>query len=475
LPLRGDQPRRWDRFWYIVAASFLAAQLALVLAREPHAPQGDEPWYLGLARHLTESGTFPKADPARLEPAHFRPPGYPVLLSPVIRFFPGDLEGRRVTGIMQFLAISAATVALFAVAHAFVGVSPVWLALAVGVPWTFQWVTVIYPDSFSVAFTAAGSALMLALCSAPASRFAPLFALGGASLLALSLLVRPENVLVASVSIGVAWLLLPHREKWRPAVLASLSLPLVGAVLVLAGYRWTFLGNPGLVGSSYQDRWGGIVRWASTTTMSERQFYEEFIYPFDHGTIRWEQIPPVAFTSPAEKEAIHRLAEQTSEKGYGPEVDKTFGRLAKDRIDANPLKFVLVPRILGLVRSFVNTQTSPQLLDALSRMPRTPRRVLLGIFVGAKALLFSAFLTVLLVVAIATCRTHPSSALTRGIVLLTVPVLARAAAVCLVIGLREQRYMASAWLPLILVVGMGFSLGITVFRRERGRSTQVIA
>lgn len=449
-----SRARRTERFWYFIAAAVLVVQAALVLEYPSRAPQGDEPWYLNLAHELVEKGTLPRIEKSRLEPAHFRPPGYGILLSPIVASSSDDRAARRSMAVVQFAAVSVAIVALMLVGRRIAGFHVGWLALAVAMPWGYEWVTAFYPDSFSLCFSAVGSALFLAVLSDPGGPRAVWYGSGGSLAAGLALLVRPENVVISGVTIAAAALLLRRALRERPRLIAAIVAPAMAAGILLVLYRALFLGDPGFVGRSYQDRWGGIVLFASTTFLDEKPFYEGLIYPLDQGALRWEDMPTIRFRSDAERASVQRLVVASSSSGYTRSVDAEFRDLALARIRERPLGHFVFTRAYGMFRSFVNNETSPQLLRALTRVPRTPRRILLGGFVALKVLLFGGFVIGLALLAFQWLRRGVGGTLESAVLLLVVPLVARAGLVCLVIGLREHRYMAAAWPPLLLVVAM---------------------
>ncbi|HEX2121127.1 MAG TPA: hypothetical protein VHL59_05730, partial [Thermoanaerobaculia bacterium] len=323
-------------------------------------------------------------------------------------------------------------------------------ALLLGLaPWPFEFAHDIGPDALNAVL--AGFALLLLWRG-------PMFP---AMLVASStLLFRPEMIAMAPVFAIAALVLRPRRTK-RDVVAAVLAFALVVAIQV--GYRTWFTGQPGLFGGLRIAN-AGAFNWTRTWIGTEKEAYD-FVYAVTEG--RLEELPARAFANESERALVEGMMREAHARGYSAELDARFQALADQRRREHPLLWASV-RALNVVQVWLNLETNPTLLDALTPVPRVIRRPILGglLLLRVFILLF-AFIGA--IQAWKRWRRGEADDLDRLTLLMFAYVVARTLLVGIVLDWRVHRYVVSAWIPMIWCAIRGLSPMLARRSLSRGR------
>jgi len=315
-------------------------------------------------------------------------------------------------------------------------------AIVLGVaPWPFAFVTTIGPDSLNAPLSFLGLFLLVRSTSLASGRWS-LFV--GSLLLSSTLLLRPEMVAVAPVPIAACLLIRngKRRGRARDWVLAGTAFLIV--VAAQYGYRTYFTGK--LVTSLFSgfDIYdAGAFRWANSWIGTEDEAYD-FVYGLSYGDSAAE-LPARAFANERERLIVQDLRARVRATGFDAQVDRGFDELARKRVREHPITAGILPRIWHAIHLWINDETNGQVLQALKPVPRTLRRMLLGLLLLLKVLLVCAFSFRVL-----TSRRQWASA--PSIAVLGSFVITRTILVGLVLNSMVYRHMVAAWLPLMVVV-----------------------
>ena len=443
------------RIAWIVLVTLLAVQAVLVAGLPPSPFVGDEPYYVNKARYFAEHGTFPRVSAAARAAeagaggdSDWRPPGYPLFVAAVSggNFEPETLRPR--VAAVQFLGVALVAVTALACLSTFAGGRTMLVAALVlgAAPWPFDFVSLVGADSLNATVSFFGL-IALWRWTRGAGGCAGLF---GASLLFSSaFLLRPEMIAVVPLPIAVAVILRTVSLRSFLRLGATAAAAFLCVVAAQYAYRTHLIGRvePSLFGGLHIYN-AGAFAWVHSWVGTEDEAYD-FVYELPEGGRR--TLPARAFRDEEERRAVDALRDAARRQGYTVEIDRAFGELAARRRRDDPFFAIVVPRLWHAMHLYLNLETNDQLLHALRRVPRTPRRGLIGLLLGLKVALLAAF-------AVKTAR------LLRGRwramqlpALLASFVVARTVLVGLILDWMPHRYALMCWMPLIVVALWPFS------------------
>lgn len=418
----------------VILVVLLALQAALLAFVPSHPLGGDEPYYVEKARYFAEHGTFPRATPGHLAAVRgeggntdWRPPGYPLFVAAVsLGGFETNALRARVTAVQFLLIAIAVWLAFVSLERRALSASEGGLrarhsqeiaAVVLGIaPWPYAHASLISPESLNAALVLFGLLLLERRKI-----------VGGSLLLSCTFLLRPEMLAVVPFPIAAA--ILP-RWRFRDAGRAAACfLLLLGAQYA---YRAHFTGQLSLSPFGplriYNE---GAFAWANSWIGTEHEAYD-FVYGLGEGDTTGA-LPARAFADDEERRAVEALRARVRREGLTREIDQQFGELARRRKEEHPFAAVVAPRLWHTAHLWLNTETSEQLLHALSYIPRAVRLPLLGALLLLKLALLAAFFLGV--------RNRP---------VLATFVIARTLLIGLVLNWMVNRYMVAAWLPLIV-------------------------
>jgi hypothetical protein len=316
------------------------------------------------------------------------------------------------------------------------GARPLLMAALLGVvPWPYEFVSLLSPDSLTAAITFFG--VIILWRSAEQQSIALTFA--GALLLSTTFLMRPEMIALVPVVLAAAVLL---RNANRGVLLMRAATCLGAFAIIIAlqmAYRFDFTGRgPSLFGGLHiSDR--GAFAWVNTWLGTENEAYN-FVYGLSNGQPQ-DDLPSRAFSNAVERRTVSDAIQTVRRRGYGPDVDAAFQQLAEKRQRDHPFVAIVATRIWHTVHLWINVETNGQLLNALASIPRTLRRPMLGVLALLKLTLLVLFIAGVL-------RSKESSAAAL-VTLFAVVVIGRTLLVGAALNWMAHRYVLTAWLPLL--------------------------
>lgn len=424
---------------------FLLLCQGALLIRRPQPLNGDGPYFVDKARYFFEHLRFQPVSAEALAvergqrwgTSDWRPPGYPMFLAAVsFGDFRWEALVPRVTA-MQFALVAATVWLLFAIVGPSLSPSLQFTtAILLGVvPWPYDFVTTLMPDSVVASITFAG--IVILWRSVEGNNASLAFA--GALLLSTTLMFRPEMIALVPLLLAVSILL--RRPDWRSVMKRAVACAGAFAIVVAlqVAYRTNVTGQPGLFGGLHI-RDSGAFAWTNTWLGSENEAYN-FVYGLSTGDVR-NDLPARAFSDAGERAIVDRvIAIDRSQRHYGPDLDAAFQQLAEKRTREHPFLAFVGTRIWHSVHLWLNLETSSQLLTALTPVPRVIRRPLLGALLLLKLTLIALF-------AAGTLLVRKSVAPTL-IVLCATFIIGRTLLIGTAMNWMAHRYVLNAWLPLI--------------------------
>jgi hypothetical protein len=429
----------------LLLAFLLICQAALLV--RPHQPfNGDEPYYVEKARFFFEYGRFENVSAEamavergeRWGTSDWRPQGYPLFLAALSLGDFRDASLRSRVTAAQFALIAVAVWLLFEIMRPRLGYPHLMTVAAIlgAIPWPYEFVATLSPDSLTASITF--FSIVILWRSLEKENIPLLFV--GAFLLSTTLLLRPEMVVVAPVSLAATILIrrFDRRTFLKRTFACAAAFAIVVAMQV--AYRINVTGHPGLFGGLHI-RDSGAFAWTNTWLGSENEAYN-FIYGLSTGDVDVSELPARAFSDAEERQAVERaVLVDRNRRSYGPDIDAVFQRLAEKRRREHPFLAIVGTRIWHSVHLWVNLETSSQLLDALAHVPRSIRRPILGGLLLLKLALLSLF-----VVGVMRARKSGAPAL---IMLCASIVIGRTLVLGTALNWTAHRYMLPAWLSLI--------------------------
>lgn len=420
------------RFAAGLLLALLLVQALLVAAAPDLPPMGDEPYYVGKARHLRAHGSFPRADARTLAIERgevwgtddYRPPGYPAVLALI-----GATRAR--VKWVQFVCVAALLLAIFGIATGH-GAHPVATALLLGIaPWPLEWVTSILADPLNAVVHFAG--LLLLWRAIVSGRAALAFA--GALLVSATLLFRADMLLLPPVVFAAVWWM---RRRFAVPMAAAFLL----VVAAQYAYRVHFTGDTTTsLYAPFRLQYGSALKWSGTWLGTERET-TSFVWRLSEGRVP-PPLPSRAWADEEEKRAIDGVVADVTRTGrYTEAHDAVFERLRQKRVRDSFVGAFIAPRIWNAIHLWANASTNSQLLHALVRVSRPVRRVFLGALLLLKLAIFVLFARALL--------RHR----TPLVILCAVFVIARTLEIG-ALNAGEHRYALVAWLPLLLCAAFG--------------------
>lgn len=427
----------------LLLAFLLICQAALLIGPS-HPFNGDEPYYAGKAQFFFEHGRFEhvSAEAMAVErgerwgTSDWRPQGYPLFVAAVSLGDFRDASLRPRVTAAQFALIAAAVWLLFEIMRPRAGHKHLLATAALlgAVPWPYDFVVSLSPDSLTASVTFF-SAVMLWRALEKEN---VLLMFAGAFLLSTTLLLRPEMIVLAPVSLAAAVLLrrFDRRTLLKRAAACAAAFAIVASAQV--AYRVNVTGHPGFFGGLHI-RDSGAFAWTNTWLGSENEAYN-FVYGLWTGDI--PELPARAFSDDDERRAVGRviLLDRTRHS-YGSDLDAEFQRLAEKRKREHPFLAIVASRLWHSVHLWLNLETSSQLLNALGNVPSPIRRPILGGLLLVKLALLALF-----VVGAIRARKSRAPAL---IILCAVIVVGRTLVLGTALNWTAHRYMVPAWLPLL--------------------------
>ena len=412
---------------------------------------GDEHYYVKRSGWIIRHGRLPKADKAHYDAqegktfrkwSDFRPQGYPLFLAALGIDENNHPDRRKAATAIQLLLISIVLMTLLRLVP-----DPFpakWIAaVAFGVqPWTFEFAASLYPDSLNASLYALGCIL---LARSPYFGGRPATFLPGVFsgvLLGACMFLRPEMFLFSFFPVailGVRSIVFKTGNKKTFSCAMACFVAIASFFVIFVGHRLWFEGR---LFAQFVHVTPGLEEWGKTWIGTERERYG-LVWGLREGKKGFDDIPQRAFSGHDEQERIRTALNNASRAGtFTKEADDVFLKIAEER-KKNLLGGLLWPKAWCALHLWLNVDTNPYLLMALSAIHRPLRLLALG------ALLF---LKIVVVVAIVmwTAKNIGKVLRTEGAVsdlaLLSISVVvARTALFGFILDLIEHRYVLLCW------------------------------
>lgn len=434
---------------------------------------GDEHDYLGKAMSIWRSGSVHSREvtEGKLQYTDFRPPGYPLVVAPLLWFGDSLRELRSSLRFFQCTLDLLVTLFLFHLCCSFSRGLPYRFAAAVGLgvqPFTNGFVTSGYSDTVVTFLVTAGVAALWRYRSQGAKSPA-LWLVAGSVFLSASFAMRPEMIIFAFALMALA--VLSRRVAWsrrlRDAVVAAVPFLLVVGGLV--AYRMQVHGEMRIYGK-FLGATPGLMQWSQTWAGSEKT-KTKVVWGLPKGEDPMKVLPGRAFDSEQEKTLVRGLVDRVARSGeYTAEDDGMMGELARARIARNPFRYHLAVPLYQSVHGWLNLETSSGYLHFFSRLPRALSRSAVGLML----LLRVGFLVLAVVGGVALWRQWRANSLDRTAAFLALGlffVLSRTVFFGFFVKWVEARYLLPAW-PFVIALAAYGAAGIPASpaRRVPGRT-----
>lgn len=394
--------RRFSVAWVLLFALLMVKAVLIFSIPVSNQYNGDALDYGTKASHLVTHGTFKRVTAPTVpgdiagQYSDFRPPGFPVIVA-ALMWIGGQTPSKvnASTSILNFTLDAIVCTMLLGFA---LQVSPrrshqLFAAAIIGLqPWTSSFVTATYPDTVVTFLAVAGVAALTRYIGANSRKGEVWAMLAGSLALSAGSLVRPEMILFPPAMTAAAWYL-KHRSRRAACpvgVMAMVAaLPLLVAIALNVGYRWTVENKVAIYGE-FQAQTPGLVKWVQTWTGTGKAKEDILWGPFQISQEEFEKLDEGIFSSAEEKKQLAEIATKVRERGYmTKDEDRIFGRIAEKKISEKPLNYYLFVRLYNAGHYWINLSSANYLLANQIKLPRSASKAVTGFFFGFKILVLS--------------------------------------------------------------------------------------
>lgn len=331
--------------WLVALLLAAGLWLRLYFVRWHPFVAGDSGLYLDIAQSWIDSHTYGLSTNTVPRPTLIRLPGYPMVLAAIQLMDPASArtpDGSGVFSIVRSLQVVAdlVTCALLSnLAWRNFGRRAGLVALALGTlcPFLANYTAVPLTECLVIFLIA------LAWWVADRWRHAPrrslLLIAGGA--LAYSILLRPDQGLLAAATLPLFVLRRNGRLRWQPALAVAVltALPLVPWTVRNAATFHVFQPlSPRTATDPGESYAKGFPRWYRTFAVDFTST-EDAYWNYPENPVDPEDLPARAFDSPEQRAAtVDLLQRAAQQKKLSPSIDGAFDQLATERIHAHPFR-----------------------------------------------------------------------------------------------------------------------------------------
>ncbi len=357
--------RSSPRFFLLALLAALALRLVFLLA----SPQvtNDSRLYADIAKNWLQHGVYGITDSGQIVPTDIRLPGYPAFLAAVFALFGSD--NYPVVLLIQILFDLATCFLIGDLARRTISPRAAKAAflLAALCPFLANYSAAALTETLEIFFTAlALDYAVIALYALEDGRLVPWIGCGLS--VAAAILLRPDGGLLLG-AIGVYLLLVLVKKlrepgNWRGFIAAGIVLTISSLLPLLP---WTvrnlrtlhvfqplaprYANNPG----DYVPM--GFNRWVRTW-MADYVSVQEIYWQEPGATIDPSKLPRRAFDSEEQKERTLEILESyNDDTEIGPELDRQFDSLARERIRAAPLRYYVWLPLLRIADMWLRPRT----------------------------------------------------------------------------------------------------------------------
>jgi hypothetical protein len=348
--------------WIGLAFLLLAFRTTILLLSSTGGLSGDGPGYLGVAVHLTQTGTLP--------PLRFQPHGYPILISPIVAAF--NERPAVAVQVVQALLDAGLVASLSVIAWKTLARYSVLVAGLMTVAVIIQPFTATLADSL---YTETANTILL---TASLLLFARSYIKGkvpiaASFVLGLAATTRVELIPLAVALSAAYWLIISAGERAPPLwsssrlikafiMLVAMSIPLVSLVAL----QTVSTGEAGVV--RYEPYNPGYYAWMRTWFSNEKEYAR---FGFGVGRDGWEGFrleayPRRAFADNEERARIADLLKKWQAEGYTPEVDRAFAAIYETKRTRAPANYFFIIPPMRMAHYWINLDGAQSLLRAVN-------------------------------------------------------------------------------------------------------------
>jgi hypothetical protein len=429
---------------------------------------GDEHDYVPKARALWSTGRFPAVKPIgpqELVYSDFRPPGYPLVIAPLLVFGDSCQEIRRSATAFHLVMDAIVTTILFLLCRCFSRrlLFECVAAVVLGVqPWTSAWAPIIITETSVVFLVFVGIMALWRFCMAGRVRTAVAWLIVSSILLNATFTMRPEMIVFVPPLIVIAILCRDCRASRFFGYACAACVPMVVFAGGLVTYRINVAGEPRVFGQ-LEHKTPGLALWAATWAGSEAVKMAA-VCGTPRGNDTFLELPDAAFDNADERNCVREIITRIHQAGsMCPADDAAFMTLARQRIERNPLRYYVWVRLHNAWQMWINLETSSAYLHWFARLPRWLSKVLVGGCLGLRLVILAMAALGILRLWHALHGRHDKQA-ELFLALGSVFIIERTCFFGLYVYAFEARYMAPAW-PFVLALGL-YGLAWSLSRRR---------
>lgn len=346
---------------------------------------GDEQDYVHKARAVWETGSLPRAKEVgegELAYSDFRPPGYPLLVAPLLVFGHEARQVHVTIRVVQSVLDIGTTCFVFWLCCQLCASLPyrVVVAIALGVqPWTSAYVMCALTETVVTFLIVAGVAALSRFVTAGASGRRNVWLLTGSALLSATFLCRPEMIVFVPAMVALAVAL--RRPGWKRflALGALASIPFLACVLGLVAHRYHVAREWRIYGR-FRHASPGLRKWSCTWNAPD-QIKSAVVWGTRRGEDTFPLLPDGAFDSKAERAQVRAILQGVHQAGrMAPADDDALMNLAEQRIGRSPWRYYCSVRVYESAHLWINLESSAAYCHFFSRLPRLVSKAAVGAF-----------------------------------------------------------------------------------------------
>ncbi len=420
---------------------------------------GDSILYQEIAQNWVHEGVYGLSTETTPRPTMIRLPGYPLVLAalgllfdPLLKADPGTLRSFLPVLYLQ-VAVDLMTCGLSAwVARRLFGQRAGWAALVLAClcPFTANYTAVPLTETFTLFTTVAAYWFLLRRMERRGGKDL----LGLCAMLSFSILLRPDQGLLAAAVLPFLWngeaKSLPGRA--RPVVLAALlvAMPFVPWTLRNLHTFGVFQPlAPRLANDPGDAVPRGFQRWYRTFGIDFSTTQDAY-WKYPEEPVKPDDLPARAFDSPAQREETRELLHEAAAfTQSNARLDAQFATLAAERIGAHPVRYYVLLPMARLADMLLHPRV--EMLPVDDRWWKYRAHPGQTIFACAYAALNLGYI-VLALTGMRLARRRRSMSVSSGIIVSMCVYLLLRCALLLMLDNAEQRYTLE-FFPVLIVLG----------------------
>lgn len=424
---------------------------------------GDEGYYVGKAHYIYENLAFPKiiaksSTERTLGWSDFRPPGYPLFLSSLLKFGKTDADLKKSVRLAQFILDILTTSLVLIVVYRFTQAQEIRIAAALLLglqPWTSAFITSTLPDTLTAFLTTSGLVSLAFFISNKTKSTKIIAIVIGSLLLSLAFTVRPEMIVFVPLLVLCALWAMLSILSWRSFLIFGLlgALPFFAIVAANMAYRWQVEQKIAIFGEA-PNPFPGLGKWTKTWVGTQSVKESITFGPLMIATDDFASLPKKIFSSEEERLKLLKAVKEVKTRGYiTVDDDDVFMAVAEERIKKDPLTYYILARLYGTVNFWINLNNANHYLNAFAFLPRVVSKILTAGFFMLKCLVFALFFAGLYFLS-KKSRLDIVNQWCLGFIFLGIIfVISRTLFLGLYINYAEYRYAVPAW-PFVLATAL---------------------